>query len=207
MPNKSKTKIKKIINKTAKETVDEFRAYQNVRIDELHVYDFDDTLVSTKGNIFVLNKNTGVKKQIETHAFHEYHLQEGEVFDITQFNVVIDPKLLPHFYKFQNDYEKYGKNKVAILTARAENQAIYDFLKPYGMDDIRVVAIGDAEPMTDVSVINATRKTAWLRKQLETNPIKFMSFYDDNVANITMAKTLEQEFPDVIFEFELVVQE
>lgn len=172
--------------------------------EELHVYDFDDTLVRSDSTIFVVNTVTGERKELHPHEFHEYHLDKEEQFDLSDFQRVQKPTVLPHFNKFLSDYSRVGPSGVAILTARPDDGPVRKFLKSYGVGNIDIAAIGIMNPTTDVKDANALRKKHWLKKQLDSRNIKLLSFYDDNEANIRAAQSLERDYPDVQFNIELV---
>lgn len=73
------------------------------------------------------------------------------------------------------------------------------------MGDVVIRAVGEQYPTSDVRSVNAARKADWLRLQLQRFPIRHLSFYDDNLANIDAAQKLKKEFPNVQFNIELVL--
>jgi hypothetical protein len=198
----TKENLKILIEENLEQILQDFK--DDDTIEELHVYDFDDTLVRTDSAVYVVNCETGERLEVHPHEFHEYHLKPNETFDLSDFDNVEDPVLLPYFHKLKDDYEKLGRSKVAILTARPWPFGVHKFLSQHGMGDIVIRAIGFPNPTMDVRDMNAERKAAWLRQQLKKHPIKFMSFYDDNIANIEAAKELIEEFPNVVFNIQLV---
>lgn len=196
-----KNNLEKLINETVDQILEKF---VGPRSDELHVYDFDDTLVRTDSTIFVVNTQTSERRELHPHEFHEYHLDQDEQFDLTNFHAVENPTLLPHFEKLKSDYARLGPNGVAILTARPEAAGVQRFLKKHGMGNIVVAAVGIDNPTMDVRDMNADKKRKWLKVQLDNRPIGLLSFYDDNDANISAAQSLQGDYPDVRFNIELV---
>lgn len=199
----SKDTLEKLIKETVDQIILDF--VDGDPIDELHIYDFDDTLVRTNSTIFIVNTQTGERRELHPHEFHEYHLRKNEMFDLEDFDIVEEAILLPHFEKFKSDYKRLGNKKVAILTARPYPHAVYSFLKKHKMADVVIKAVGEQYPTTDVRNVNAARKADWIRLQLRRFPIRHLSFYDDNFANINAAQKLKAEFPHVNFNIELVL--
>jgi hypothetical protein len=104
----------------------------------ISVFDFDDTLATTKSKIIVNMPNGSVKK-ITPAEFAKQHgkLQDqGAEFDFSEFNEVIDGKPGPLAAKLKKAIDKFGNKDVFVLTARpqASAQAIYDFLKGIGLE-------------------------------------------------------------------------
>lgn len=172
--------------------------------EELNVYDFDDTLFKTDGTIHLVNRETGERRELHPHEFHEYHLQPHEEFDLSDFNTLVNPQELPHLKRMQADYARLGPHGVTICTARPDANPVIAIMSTVGMPDIEVVAIGDSAPRGDVSHLNSSRKKAYLKSKILQRGLRILRFFDDNVDNVKSAKTLADEFPDVQIEVELV---
>lgn len=201
----SDSKIKSIIEKHVDEVFKEFLENSKPEeLKELNVYDFDDTLVRTAGSIYIVDTDTGEKREITPHEFHEYHLKPNEKFDLTDFGQMVEPIILPHLSKMKADYERLGASGVAICTARPYSGAVIDFIGSQGMPDIEIVAVGDPEPKKDVGKLNAMKKQKYLRKKLKQGNLKILRFFDDNKENCQAAKSLAAEFPDVAIKVEKV---
>lgn len=201
----SDSKIKSIIEKQVYEALKEFLDEAETRApEELNVYDFDDTLVSTDGSIHIVDNDTGEKRKITPHEFHEYHLKPNEEFDLTDFGRMVKPVILPHLSRMKADYGRLGASGVAICTARPFSKAVIDFISGQGMPDIEIVAVGDPEPKKNVGKLNAAKKQKYLRKKLQSGNIKILRFFDDNEENCQAAEALAAEFPDVKIEVEKV---
>ena len=104
----------------------------------ISVFDFDDTLATTKSKIIVTMAD-GKVKEITPAEFAKLHSKlesEGATFDFSQFNEVIDGKPGPLAAKLKKAIDKFGNKDVFVLTARpaASEQAIYEFLKGIGLE-------------------------------------------------------------------------
>ena len=172
--------------------------------DELNVYDFDDTLVKTEGVIHVINNDTGDRRELHPHEFHECHLESHEKFDLSDFGKLVDPVGLPHLDQMLEDYARLGPHGVSICTARPDANPVIDLMGTLGLPDIEIVAIGDADPRGDVGRINSSRKKSYLKNKILQRGLKILRFFDDNVENIEAARELVAEFPGVSIEIELV---
>lgn len=204
MKNK-KNQIENLVNNIVKEVIKEAFAEPGPNYpEELNVYDFDDSLVETKGIIEVLNTTTGHKREISAHLFHTVSLESHEEFILEDFNKLLDPKPLPLLDKMKEKYTQMGSKSVSVCTARPEAAAVIEFLTKYGMGDVEVAAVGDAAPRGNVAQINSSRKRKYLRKKILERGLKILRFYDDNAENCRAAQTLQNEFPDVQIEVEQI---
>lgn len=172
--------------------------------DELNVYDFDDTLIKSEGTIHLVNTETGERRELHPHEFHEYHLLPHEEFDLSDFDKLVNPVVLPHLKKMQSDYARLGPHGVTICTARPDANPVIEIMRTFGMPDIEIVATGEPAPRGDVSYLNSSRKKDYLKKKILQRGLRILRFYDDNVDNVKAARTLSDEFPDVKIEVELV---
>ena len=103
----------------------------------ISVFDFDDTLATSKSKIIVTID--GKTKKITPAEFAKQHSkleQQGAEFDFSEFNKVIGGKPGPLAAKLKKAIDKFGNKDVYVLTARpqASAQAIYDFLKGIGLE-------------------------------------------------------------------------
>ena len=119
------------------------KAYKNARNPNapkkgISVWDFDDTLATTKSNVlYELPDGTKGKLSATDFAKKSGELEnKGATFDFSEFNKITDGKKGPMFEKAVNRNKKFGNNNVFILTARPMQAAgpIRDFLKALGLD-------------------------------------------------------------------------
>ena len=114
-----------------------FRASQGPR-KGISVWDFDDTLATTKSMIGV-EMPDGKKTKIDAETFAKTSdklSSEGAKFDFSEFEKVMKGRKGPMFQKALDRNKKFGNENVYILTARpqASATAIQDFLKGIGLD-------------------------------------------------------------------------
>ena len=104
----------------------------------ISIFDFDDTLATTKSKIIV-NMPDGKVKKITPAEFAKQHSkleEQGATFDFNEFNKVVDGKPALAANKLKKAIEKFGNKDVFVLTARPQQsaQAIYEFLKGIGLE-------------------------------------------------------------------------
>ena len=104
----------------------------------ISVFDFDDTVATSKSMVIV-NMPNGSTKKITPAEFAKQHSrleEQGAKFDFSEFNKVVDGKPGPLAAKMEKAINKFGNKDVFILTARPQEsaQAIYDFLKGIGLE-------------------------------------------------------------------------
>ena len=94
--------------------VSESRKKQN----KLHAFDFDDTLFNTNSKV-IINKPDGSTELLNSEDFPGHELAQGESYDFTQFDQVIEPKALDALGLVKKALDK--NEDVVILTARTMN--------------------------------------------------------------------------------------
>ena len=118
----------------------------------ISVWDFDDTLATTKSNVlYTMPDGTeGVLNAEQFAKRGEDLLQEGAVFDFSEFEKVTKGAKGPMFEKAVARNRKFGNDNVFILTARTQAAAepIHQFLKAIGLDiPLRnIVGLGNSTP-------------------------------------------------------------
>ena len=122
-------------------TLNQAKAMSN-RIDApnkgISVWDFDDTLATTKSNVLYTLPN-GTKGKINATEFAlqaDQLAAQGAEFDFSEFSKVMNGAKGPMFDKAVARNKKFGNSNVYILTARPANSkyAIHTFLKGIGLD-------------------------------------------------------------------------
>jgi hypothetical protein len=158
------------------------------RNDELHIYDFDDTLVKTDSRVHVKNFD-GKKTSMSPHEYVSYVPVAGDVFDYTDFEVVINPSpIMPMVDKMKKSIEDLGPDNVFVLTARGNPEPVKEYLATIGLGDIRVYAVGNSDPNAKADVV---------RNQILSKGYRRVEFYDDAPKYIASVSALSSEFPDV----------
>lgn len=146
------------------------------------VFDFDDTLVKTDCRIGVKNENGVWLFGLTPQQFNSYKLRNGEKFDFSDFEYVINPvglETLELAKQVSNE-----QHDVYILTARssvAENP-IAEFVKSQGLKVKEIYCVGDNGD--DI----AKEKRTVLMTIIEAYDKVY--FYDDHHDNVEQAKTV-----------------
>ena len=104
----------------------------------ISVWDFDDTLATTKSNVlYTLPDGTKGKINATEFALKADELgAKGAEFDFSEFSKVMQGAKGPMFDKAIARNKKFGNSNVYILTARPADSkyAIHEFLKGIGLD-------------------------------------------------------------------------
>ena len=118
----------------------------------ISVWDFDDTLATTKSNVlYTMPDGTeGVLNAEQFAKQGEQLLEEGAEFDFSEFEKVTKGAKGPMFEKAVARNRKFGNDNVFILTARTQAAAepIHQFLKAIGLDIPlgNIVGLGNSTP-------------------------------------------------------------
>jgi hypothetical protein len=122
-------------------TVDEALAIArdpNAPVKKIRVFDFDDTLATTKSDV-LFTAPDGTEGKLNAEEFAKKGsklLEEGYVFDFSEFNKVTDGKPGPLLDIAKKIQEARGTEDVFVLTARAPEAqvAIKEFLDSVGLN-------------------------------------------------------------------------
>jgi hypothetical protein len=118
----------------------------------ISVWDFDDTLATTKSNVLYTmpDGSTGTLNAEEFAAQGEELGKLGADFDFSEFEKVTKGAKGPMFEKAIARNRKFGNENVFILTARTQAAAkpIHEFLKSIGLDIPfkNIVGLGNSSP-------------------------------------------------------------
>ncbi len=155
----------------------------------ISVWDFDDTLATTKSNVlYTLPDGTKGKINATEFALQADQLEaQGAEFDFSEFSKVMKGAKGPMFEKAMARNKKFGNENVFILTARPANSkyAIHEFLKGIGLDIKleNIVGLGDG---------TATAKAKWVIGKVAEGYNDFY-FADDAYKNVkAVQEVLEQ---------------
>ena len=104
----------------------------------ISVFDFDDTIGLTKGSVlYTMPDGTSGKLNAEEFAKEGANLlEEGAVFDFSEFSKVVGGRPGPMVEKMKKMIGKFGPENFFILTARPADAAvsIHQFLQSIGID-------------------------------------------------------------------------
>ena len=159
---------------------------------KLRVFDFDDTLVKTKSNIYVKNKD-GKESKLTPGEYAVYEPKDGDTFDFSDFESVKRPQEIKGVTRLLKNILRVGGSDVVILTARSAYKPVKDYLKDVGIDNIFVVALSDADPQKKAKYIEDMIKKGY----------DDIFFIDDSQKNIAAVQQLEKKYPEVKFRIQL----
>jgi acid phosphatase class B len=157
----------------------------------LRVFDFDDTLVSSKGSVSVV-KSDGEEVEMDSATFAHYKVSKGDKLDFGAFNDVTNPRIIKaNFDKFKEAIKR--GDKVVILTARAKGSksSVKKFLKDQDIDDVEVVALASSDPYD---------KARWIDKAIEEDGYDDVEFFDDSSANARAVAEYKPRHKGIHFE-------
>jgi hypothetical protein len=158
-----------------------------VKASEIHVFDFDDTLVKTGSMIHVTSED-GETFSLTPRQYALYAPDPGDSFDFSDFEGLIDPQPVNStLLKLKMAIRDVGVKNVFILTARGNPVPVREFLNSQGIPNIRIFAVGSSNPQAKADVIE---------DEVLSRRIKRVYFYDDSVKNIMAVRALRQDLPD-----------
>ena len=167
-----------------------FRAFKNMSEakgdKKLRVFDFDDTLVKTKSNIYIKHKD-GKESTLTPGEYAVYEPKEGDVFDFSDFESVKHPQEIKGVTRLLKNIIRVGGSDVVILTARSAYKPVKQYLKDVGIDNIFVVALADSDPQ---------KKADWIEDKIKSG-VDDVFFIDDSHKNVSAVKALSKKYPNI----------
>ena len=154
------------------------------------VLDFDDTLATTKSLVKYTTPDgkTGTLNAEEYASTYEDLLDQGFIFDFSDFNKVVKGKLAPLFNKAIKLQGKFGPENMFVLTARPPQaaKAIFDFLKANGLNI-------PLKNITGLGNSTAEAKALWVADKVGEGYNDFY-FADDALQNVQAVKNMLDQF-------------
>ena len=151
----------------------------------ISVWDFDDTLATTKSNV-LFTMPDGTKGKLDASKFAkegDAMLANGAKFDFSEFSKVMNGAKGPFFNKAVDRNRKFGNKDVYILTARPANSAnaIHEFLKGIGLDIplANITGLASSDPQA---------KANWVVGKFAEGYNDFY-FADDHAGNVDAVST------------------
>mgnify|MGYP003113574209 CR=1 FL=1 len=148
--------------------------------------DFDDTLATTNSKVlFTAPDGTTGKLTAEEFAKKGAELlEQGYVYDFSEFNKVIDGKTAPLFNKALKLAEKFGTKDMFVVTARNPQSAvaIKQFLDAQGLNI-------PLENITGLGNSTAQAKALWIAGKINEGYNDFY-FADDVMQNVDAVKDM-----------------
>jgi hypothetical protein len=188
----------------------------------IHLFDLDDTLISSPARIFVRKADGAVVQTLTPAEFTEFKLPQGYTFDFKEFSDVgiLSRGIVVHYTRdiIRQLVERGTKSAFGILTARGDKSLHAPFLIRLfrNLFGIRlqkglIFAVSDArfnrykdrggpkrgKPYSSLSV--AERKARVVLEDLVGRGYNDISFYDDSRENLAAFRTLAKDFPDMQF--------
>ena len=150
----------------------------------ISVFDFDDTVGLTKGSVLYTMPD-GPKGKLNAEEFAKKgakFLEEGAVFDFSEFSKVVDGKPGPMVEKMKKMIGKFGPENFFILTARPAEAAapIHEFLTSIGINI-------PLENITGLGNSTAQAKADWMVGKVAEGYNDFY-FADDASQNVEAVK-------------------
>ncbi len=153
---------------------------------KLRVFDFDDTLVQTKSNIYITHKD-GKKSKLTPGEYAIYEPKDGDKFDFSDFEKVKQPQEIKGVTRLLKNIARVGGSQIVILTARSAYKPVKDYLSDIGLDKLYVVALADSDPQ---------KKADWIEDKIKSG-VKDVFFIDDSHKNVAAVKALSKKYPNI----------
>ena len=153
---------------------------------KLRIFDFDDTLVKTKSNIYIKHKD-GKESKLTPGEYAIYEPKEGDKFDFSDFEKVKQPQEIKGVTRLLKNIVRVGGSEIVILTARSAYKPIKDYLSDIGLDKLFVVALADSDPQ---------KKADWIEDKIKGG-VKDVFFIDDSHKNVAAVKALSKKYPNI----------
>jgi len=166
------------------------------QIEKLRVFDFDDTLAVSDGEVLVQHAD-GTSSLLTPAEFNSYKPEPGDEFDFSQFEDVRNPRSVVEvtqiLVKILNaELKNPGNRKIAILTSRANKAtaSIRQFLDELlgGSSNIEIVTLGSSNPAD---------KRDWIDRQIQLYGFQDVRFFDDSEGNVAAVLELKSKYPDI----------
>jgi FMN phosphatase YigB (HAD superfamily) len=169
---------------------------------KLVIFDIDDTLVHTQTKVHVV-KDGQVTKELNSHDFTHYKLQDGESFDFENFRNAQEffnnsKPIIPMMNQLKQDIAT--GNKVVMVTARADfddRELFLDTFRKYGVDmnKVHVYRAGNMQGKMQTE----EKKKIIIRDLLNKGKYTKAIMYDDAVPNLQSFVELKAEYPQTKF--------
>ncbi|NBW06460.1 MAG: hypothetical protein EBR82_00365 [Caulobacteraceae bacterium] len=153
---------------------------------KLRIFDFDDTLVKTRSMIYVTD-SSGQAFSLTPGEFAVYEEKPGDKFDFSDFSRLADPQEIKWTVKILKSIVAKG-SEVVILTARAVEDPVHQFMDEIGLPRIEVIALADSNPQ---------RKADYVALRAAAGDLSLIEFFDDSAKNVAAVAALQRIFPDV----------
>jgi hypothetical protein len=163
-----------------------FKPLQEAGEKKLRIFDFDDTLVKTKSNIYIKHKD-GKESKLTPGEYAIYEPKKGDQFDFSDFEKVKQPQEIKGVTRLLKNIARVGGSEIVILTARSAYKPIKDYLSDIGLDKLFVVALADSDPQ---------KKADWIENKIKDG-VTDVFFIDDSHKNVSAVEALSKKYPNI----------
>ncbi len=146
----------------------------------LSIFDFDDTLIRSTARVRVIHGD-GTEEMLSSGEYAEYKPLPDDEFDYSEFDAY-PPGAEPidsTFGALNDAISQHGAQNIVILTARAADKPVRQYLQDQGLTGIDVQAMGDADPRA---------KAQYVMNRLKQGDYDLVHVYEDNANNIRAIK-------------------
>ena len=186
-PSASDSQVKEVTN----ELVELMASKRPTQNKGASVWDFDDTLATTKSKILYKTPD-GTEGSLNAEEYARDYVElaaQGYEFDFSEFNKVVGGKPGPLFNKALERAKKFGTKDQFILTARApqSQEAIFEFLKGVGLEipADNIIGLGNS---------TGQAKAMWIANNLIKQGYNDLYFADDALQNVQAVKAMFDQF-------------
>jgi hypothetical protein len=129
-----------------------------------------------------------MKSKLTPGQYAKYDARDGDEFDFKDFQQVTRPELIKGYVELlRRMVSSGGSREVYILTARAAERPVSQFIKDLGISGVKVIALGDNNP---------EKKADWIEDKVKEG-YDDVFFVDDSEKNIVAVKKRLRDYPNV----------
>jgi hypothetical protein len=174
--------------------------YQSITI-----FDVDDTLIVTKSKIRVTDTSTGDTFELTPAEFNEFEKKNTHELDFSDFqnlDVLKAGKIVDKIFNILKESMEGGR-RVGIITARDNQELIFQFLLHHGVvvNKSYIFAINDPR-LGFTGTVAEKKKQAFV--ELIKQGFRDFIFYDDDKENLRIADSLNGEIEGIRVKTKLV---
>jgi hypothetical protein len=174
--------------------------YQSITI-----FDVDDTLIVTNSKIRVTDSNTKETFELTPAEFNEFEKKSHHNMDFSDFrnlDILKAGKIVDKIFKILKESMEGGR-RVGIITARDNQELIFQFLLHHGVvvNKSYIFAINDPK-LGFKGTVAEKKKQAFI--ELLKQGFRDFIFYDDDKENLRIADSLNGEIEGIRVKTKLV---
>lgn len=174
--------------------------YQSITI-----FDVDDTLIVTKSKIRVTDTSTGETFDLTPAEFNEFEKKSSHQLDFSDFrnlDILKAGRIVDKIFNILKESMEGGR-RVGIITARDNQELIFQFLLHHGVvvNKSYIFAINDPR-LGFTGTVAEKKKQAFI--ELLKQGFRDFIFYDDDKENLRIADSLNGEIEGIRVKTKLV---